>query len=61
MGHVGHVASVCMTIRVYSLTLVLGPTTRNARAGSQSTKRPKHTGRQRARATFRTHGPLGGS
>jgi hypothetical protein len=33
---------------------VLGPTTRNARAGGQSTIYPKLTGRQRARATYRT-------
>jgi hypothetical protein len=53
----GHVASVCMIIRVYSKTLVLWPTTRNARAGSQSTIHPKLTERRRARATYRTHGP----
>jgi hypothetical protein len=53
----GHVASVRMRIRVYSKTLVLWPTTRNARAGSQSTIHPKLTRRRRARATYRTHGP----
>jgi hypothetical protein len=53
----GHVASVCMIIRVYSKTLVLWPTTRNARARSQSTIYPKHTGRRQARAAYRTHGP----
>jgi hypothetical protein len=51
-----HVAFVCMTIRVYSKTLVLGPTTRNARAGSQSAIHPKLTGRRWARVTYRTHG-----
>jgi hypothetical protein len=35
------VASTCMIVRVYSKTLVLWPTTRNARAGSQSTIHPK--------------------
>jgi hypothetical protein len=53
----GHVASVCMIIRVYGKTLVLWPTTMNARAGSQSTIHPMLTGRPRARATYRTHGP----
>jgi hypothetical protein len=48
----GHVPSVCMIIRVYSKTPVLGPTTRNARAGSQSTIHPMLTGRRRARATI---------
>jgi hypothetical protein len=45
-----------MTINVYSKTLVLGPTTRNARAGSQSTIHPNLTGRRRARVTYRAHG-----
>jgi hypothetical protein len=45
-----------MTIRVYSKILVLGPTTRNARAGSQSAIHPKLTGRRWARVTYRTHG-----
>jgi hypothetical protein len=49
------VAIVCMTIRVYSKTLVLGPTTRSARAGSQSAIHPKLTGRRRAGVTFRTY------
>jgi hypothetical protein len=53
----GHAASVLMIIRVYSNTLVLWPSTRNARAGSQSTIHPKLTQRRRARATYRTHGP----
>jgi hypothetical protein len=35
----------------------VGPTTRNARAGSQSTIHPKRTGRRRSHATYRTHGP----
>jgi hypothetical protein len=51
-GHVEHVASVCMIIIVYSKTLVLGPTARNARAGSQSTIHPMLTERRRARATI---------
>jgi hypothetical protein len=51
-----HVAIVCMTIRVYSKTLVLGPTLRSARVGSQSAIHQKLTGRQRARVTYRTHG-----
>jgi hypothetical protein len=49
----GHMASVCMRIRVYSKTLVLGPTTRNARAGSQSTTPPVLTGPR----NHRSHGP----
>jgi hypothetical protein len=53
---IAHVAFVCMTIRVYSKTLVLGPTLGNARAGSQSTIHPKLTGRRWARVTYRTHG-----
>jgi hypothetical protein len=56
-GHVGHVAIVCMILSVYCKTLVLGPTTRNARAGSQSTIHPKLTGCRWARANYRTHGP----
>jgi hypothetical protein len=51
-----HVASVCMTIRVYSKTLVLERITGSARAGSQSTVRPKLTGRRRDGVTYRTHG-----
>jgi hypothetical protein len=47
-----HVASVCMIIRVYCKTLVLCPTTRNARAGSESTIHPKLTGRRWARAAI---------
>jgi hypothetical protein len=46
------VASVFMIIRVYGKTLVLWPTTRNARAGSQSTIPPMLTERRRARATI---------
>jgi hypothetical protein len=45
-----------MTTKVYSKTLVLRPTTRNARASSQSAIQPKLTGRRRARVTYRTHG-----
>jgi hypothetical protein len=41
-----------MIIRVYGKTLVLWPTTRDARAGSQSTIHPKLTGRRWARATI---------
>jgi hypothetical protein len=41
-----------MIIRVCCKTLVLGPTTRNGRVGSQSTIHPMLTGRRRARATI---------
>jgi hypothetical protein len=53
----GHVASVNMIIRAYSETLILWPTTRNARAGSQSTIHPKLTEPRRARTSYRTDGP----
>jgi hypothetical protein len=38
-------------------TLVLEPTMRSARAGIQSAIHPKLTGRRRAHATYRAHGP----
>jgi hypothetical protein len=50
-----YLVAFIMTIKVFSKTLVLGPTTRNACAGSQSAIHLKRTGRRRARVTYRTH------
>jgi hypothetical protein len=51
------VASVCMTIKVYCKTLLIGPIKRYARVSIQSTIHPMLTRRRRARKTYRTHGP----
>jgi hypothetical protein len=50
-----HMATFCMTNIVNRKTLVLGLTTRNARADSLSTIHPKLAGRRQARVTYRTH------